>query len=72
MKRLITTMAVAPIPSSTSASTFDPVHLERLKATNECESCDLSAANLSSVELAGANLANANLINANITQAKLK
>ena len=39
---------------------FSEVDLEKLKATKECNKCDLSGANLTEANLTGANLTKAN------------
>lgn len=48
MKRLLATITVIATLAATSASAFDPVHLKRLKETNEC---NLSEANLEATNL---------------------
>jgi uncharacterized protein YjbI with pentapeptide repeats len=63
-----------------SAEAADEISLKRLKATNDCEGCDLSNANLKGADLRGANLKGAdlrgadftgsNIISANLTDAK--
>jgi|TARA_B110001450_G_scaffold94104_1_gene89251 uncharacterized protein YjbI with pentapeptide repeats len=53
MKQLLATITVIATLAATSASAFDPVHLKRLKETNEC---NLSEANLEATNLTGANL----------------
>ena len=49
-------ITVAVTLVATSASAFDPVHLKRLKETNECVVCELSEANLTSANLFNADL----------------
>ena len=70
-----------------SAGAFDPAHVERLRNTGGCETCDLSGfkfpvkaylesaklerADLSGAKLSGTNLGIANLSGANISLADL-
>ena len=61
MKQILATITVAVTLVATSASAFDPVHLKRLKETNECVGCELSKANLRFADLSGANLSGADL-----------
>ena len=71
MRQILATITVAVTLVATSASAFNPVHLKRLKETNECVGCELSKANLSITNLTYANLSNANLSNANLRFADL-
>ena len=66
MKRTLTALTVAATMFASSASAFDPADLQKLKDTNECESCDLI-----DVNLAGANLTYAKLTYANLSGAYL-
>jgi uncharacterized protein YjbI with pentapeptide repeats len=60
-----------------SASAFDPAHVERLRNTGICAKCDLSdfkfpdKANLRGADLSGANLRGANLVDASLSGANL-
>jgi uncharacterized protein YjbI with pentapeptide repeats len=58
------------IPGGTAA--FDPLHLQQLKTTNSCDSCDLNAANLRKANLSGANLHRAYLRWAHLEEANLQ
>ena len=53
-----------------SAEAADEISLKRLKATNDCEGCDLSNANLKGADLRGADFTGSNIISANLTDAK--
>ncbi|HEY7609261.1 MAG TPA: pentapeptide repeat-containing protein [Alphaproteobacteria bacterium] len=53
------------------ARALDPQHVERLKATKSCESCDLSGAMLEQADLAGARLTGADLSGARLRAADL-
>ena len=52
---------------STQVGAYSEEDLEKLRATNECEECDLVQADLS-----GANLSRANLFDANLREANVK
>lgn len=67
MKQILATITVAVTLVATSASAFDPVHLKRLKETNECLGCELFKANLNGANLRFANLSGANLSGANLS-----
>ena len=54
-----------------SAIAADPAHVERLRTTNACVSCNLTGADLTRVNLTGANLSGADLTNANLSDANL-
>ena len=55
-----------------SASAFDPAHVERLRNTGNCEKCDLRGFKFpQDVNLVGANLSGANLERANLSGAFL-
>ena len=71
MIQLLVTITVAVTLVATSASVFNPVHLKRLKETNECVGCELSKANLSITNLTYAFLYNANLRFADLSGANL-
>ena len=71
MKGLFAAVAVVAAMVGSGASAFDPVHLKRLKETNECASCDLSDADLFNDELTNANLIGANLTGTNLSSANL-
>ena len=64
--RLLAKITVAVTLVATSASVFNPVHLKRLKETNECVGCELSNANLSNANLRFADLSGANLSGADL------
>ena len=51
---------------------YDEKDVEKLKATGNCQKCDLSEANLEGANLEGANLEGADLGGANLTGAKLE
>jgi len=71
MKQILATITVAVTLVATSASAFDPVHLKRLKETNECLGCELISANLANANLNGADLSEAKLSGANLKEAIL-
>ena len=56
---------------SWEVAAFSESELEKLKATKECNKCDLSGANLESANLKGADLSSANLKGANLIGANL-
>jgi len=51
---------------------YDEKDVEKLKATGNCQKCDLSEANLMWANLSGAKLEGADLGGANLTGAKLE
>ena len=55
-----------------TAIAANPDHVQQLKETRQCASCDLTEAALSGVQLEGANLAGANLSNADLYGANLR
>jgi uncharacterized protein YjbI with pentapeptide repeats len=72
MKLTLTALTVAASLIASGASAFDPADLQKLKDTNECRACDLSATDLSKAYLMGANLREANLRGADLSFAKMK
>tara|TARA_B100000787_G_scaffold123704_1_gene93116 strand:- start:312 stop:602 length:291 start_codon:yes stop_codon:yes gene_type:complete len=71
MKVLFAAVAVMAAMVGSGASALDPVHLKRLKVTNECKGCELSSADLSNANLVKANLRFADLSGANLSGADL-
>ena len=71
MKCTLTALTLAATMFASSASAFDPAHLQQLKNTGKCATCDLGGADLSSADLGGANLGGAKLISANLRGADL-
>ena len=61
MKLTLTALTIAATIFASSASAFDPDDLQKLKDTNECNSCNLNGANLRDANLSNANLESANL-----------
>ena len=59
MKATLTALTVAATMFANSASAFDPAHLQQLKNTGKCATCDLGGADLSSADLGCANLSGA-------------
>ena len=59
MKCTLTALTLAATMFASSASAFDPAHLQQLKNTGKCATCDLGGADLSSADLGGANLSGA-------------
>ena len=59
MKATLTALTVTATMFANSASAFDPAHLQQLKNTGKCATCDLGGADLSSADLGGANLSGA-------------
>ena len=51
---------------------YDEKDVEKLKATGNCQKCDLSEANLTWADLSGASLEDANLKGANLEGANLE
>ncbi|PZV10948.1 MAG: hypothetical protein DCF22_15530 [Leptolyngbya sp.] len=80
-KNLLGTAFLIILLMGSSASAYNPTHLNRLLQTKQCSSCDLtfadfrgkdlSGADLSFSDLRGANLYRANLNGANLQGAKL-
>ena len=69
MKVLFAAVAVMAAMVGSGASALDPVHLKRLKVTNECKGCELSSANLVKANLRFADLSGANLSGADLSLA---
>ena len=59
------------VTSSAGSYAFDAASLEKLKATKECQACDLTNADLSKANLKGAKLMEAKLNGANLERANL-
>tara|TARA_B110000977_G_scaffold191200_1_gene262989 strand:- start:122 stop:475 length:354 start_codon:yes stop_codon:yes gene_type:complete len=67
MKKLtLTVLTVAASIFASSVSAFDPDDLQKLKDTNECMNCNLTAVNLKDANLMDANLEGADLSGANL------
>ena len=56
----------------TQVSAADPAHLQQLKNTGKCATCDLGGADLSGTDLGGTNLSGAKLISTNLRGANLR
>ena len=72
MKATLTALTVTATMFANSASAFDPAHLQQLKNTGKCATCDLGGADLSGTDLGGTNLSGAKLISANLKYADLE
>ena len=68
----LTALTIAATMFASSASAYDPDHLQRLKGTGNCERCDLRDANLAQQFLVNAYLTATNLAGANLAGANLK
>ena len=71
-KLILTALTVASTMFASSASAFDPAHLQQLKNTGKCATCDLGGADLSSADLGGAKLISANLRGADLGGTNLR
>ena len=71
MKCTLTALTLAATMFASSASAFDPAHLQQLKNTGKCATCDLGGADLSSADLGGTNLRDADLSGADLGGANL-
>ena len=58
MKATLTALTIAATMFASSASAFDPAHLQQLKNTGKCATCDLGGADLSGAYMQGAALCN--------------
>jgi uncharacterized protein YjbI with pentapeptide repeats len=71
-KLILTALTVASTMFASSASAFDPAHLQQQKNTGQCATCDLGGANLGGAKLISANLRGANLRGATLISANLR
>ena len=63
MKCTLTALTLAATMFASSASAFDPAHLQQLKNTGKCATCDLGGADLGGANLSGAYMQGAALCN---------
>ena len=72
MKRAIIGFScLLSIALTSNVAAFDQAHLQKLKATNQCQQCDLVGADLTKAKLQGADLTGANLEGASFEGANL-